>query len=203
MKRMAIVFAFLFITTPAGAQTDWDADNYGVFFDTGGTQTTTDASAGLVIAYLVLLNPTVPDAQITGWEAGCWTVREIGPDHHFPVGPAMPLIYIPLDGLITYPVVCDGGTWVGGGPQTLPGSSAVALGRFEVGVIDLKPYGFYDHFGTGIMTRDGEPDIPLTTSTRTLSTMPPLMWLAATINSDYVPVPVENVGWGAVKALFR
>ena len=189
---------------PAAAQIDWDADNYGVFFDQAGTQTSLHTPPGPVTVYMVLLNPTVDAAEITGWEAGCWRVREIGADHHFPVGPAMPLTFTPAGGGIILPGDCPtGGAWAGGGPQVLIAGSAVVLGTFETVVVDMKPYGFYADWGGGVLGREGGPDIVLTTSTSALSSMPPLMWLSATINSDFVPVPDDDLEWGTVKALYR
>ncbi|MCP4573757.1 MAG: hypothetical protein GY838_15470 [bacterium] len=80
--------------------------------------------------------------------------------------------------------------------RTFPAGSAVLLGTFETVIVLPGPYGFYDDWGLGTLGRDGEPDITLTTSTRSLSSMPPMMWLSATINRDFVPVPDDDVEWG-------
>ena len=199
---IAVLILTLAATAPTAAQTDWDTDNYGVFFDTAGTRTALTTTPGLVTAWLLLLNPTAPAGETAGWEAGCWSVREIG-DHNFPVGSGLPLTFTAAWGGIIVPGDCGDGLWAGGGPGTVPDTGAIVLGTFEVIVATTSPYGFYDNMGGGSMAVDGVGEIPLQTSTYPLSTMPPLLWLAATINSDHVPVPDEDLGWGAVKALYR
>lgn len=203
MKHVIAIVSILSLTAaPALAQIDWDADNYGAFFDPAGTQTATTAMPGAVTAYLVLLNPTAGPVAIDGWEAGCWSVREIG-EFHFPVGPELPLIFTPAWGGIVVPGDCGDGVWAGSGPGTLPAGDAVVLGSFEAVIVDLRPYGFYDTLGGGTLGVTGGQEITLQTSTYPISTMPPFLWLAATVNSDHVPVPADALEWGAVKALYR
>lgn len=201
MKTVIAVLMFT-LTTSSPALAQVDTDQFSVCFDPAGTQTSLDMAPGFLTAYLVLLNPTLEAAEITGWEAGCWTFHEMGPDL-FPLGPSFQIIFTPAGAVSATPGNCGMSSWAGGGPWTLPAGPAVVLGTLEVFVPNDRPHGFYEDQGWGGLYRDGAPDILLTPATPALSTLPPPLWLPATVNSDHVPVPDENLGWGAVKALYR
>lgn len=128
-----LVIAILLLAAPVVAQIDYEVDNYGVFFDFSGMQTSTTAVIGPVDGYLLLLEPRAEFFDSEGWSAGCWSVQAMG-----------------------------GGMYLSGGAT------------------------YY-----------------MTTAPRFISSMPPFLWLHATINSDYTPIGNEDTTWSDVKAMYR
>lgn len=201
--KFAIVLCALLAGLPATAQTDWDLDNVGVFFDEAGTQTNTVAPLGLVTAYFVALNVTEPGPYTTYLGPCLW----LGGLHdgRFWDGSVWPFtfngggVWIPED-----PCLPDARQARGAINGILP--SATVIGTLEIPLVTTLPLGIFS-WGepTQLFTADGfGPQHELIPATPPVSTMPPETYtLHAVINGDYVPVRDEPTTFSDLKALYR
>ncbi len=185
--------AFL-LTCLAAAPVSADPDcGIGIYFDEAGTQRGIDAAPGSVVhAYLVavfnggplpLVRFEQPYIDVGGAGGGWVEIRGGGVNDYTPWG----------DGDLSVDAVWDT-------PFMVDGPVVIADLFIEVETADPITILASCHFWGWI---EGETT-PLGGQHCThCDMMPPRMTIAATINSEWVPVGAEETTWSAVKAIYR
>ena len=192
MLRTGHLFAFaallIFVAFPAAADPDCEI---GVFFDEAGTLRGIDAVAGSVAHAYLILSPTDGPVSLTRFNQvleaynadGTWLeARGGGANIHASWGGSdlsMELIW-------TTPFTVDGPVVVA--DLYIPVDTADTI----IVYAECSAFCETELGGTMTWTHCTHCDL-----------MPPSMTVAATINSEWVPVGNETTTWSAVKAIYR
>jgi hypothetical protein len=202
----------LFAGAVQAQDVDWDLNNFGIFFDEGGTETSTNVPMGeMVHAYLVVINPTFTEL-VTGFEIQGLRLSGFSDYPFWPETDGLPMEFAPRVGGVGVDIEnCN--IWWDSNVNTVCQNVMLAMPQPMAGntvladishmVMNAGSLGFFYPSGhLNLLLADGS-QVSLISSTYPISTMPPTFHLCATVNSDYGPVGVQETTLGGIKALYR
>jgi len=190
LKPALVICLVLAAVQPVSADDDCEI---GIYFDEDATIRAVDADPGTVVhAYLALSLPAgqvyltdLMQMPVETWNVpDSWVeVRGGGVNNHVPYGGGDLSLEITWD--TPYPV--DGVT---------------VVADFYIPIEDTDPIPIFTACHT-IAHGEGDPVVLIWNHCTYCDIMPPQTTIAATINSDYVPVRSERGAWSDVKAMYR